>query len=147
MDHKVGWSLDGLSFSLCSIFVPAFPLDRDDSGLKHFRWVGGPIPPLGALSIYWRRSLQVLSPYCWVFQLMSSTLGSWILLHLWFQGLSSSSLPSPSATYFYSFSWSSGLLSCLFLYLVLHPLFPLPFPTPTQMPPSLCLPCLFGSLS
>jgi hypothetical protein len=33
MDLKVGQSLDGLSFSICSIFfVPAFPLDRNNSG-------------------------------------------------------------------------------------------------------------------
>jgi hypothetical protein len=32
----VGWSLDALSFSLCSnIFVPVFPLDRNISGLKN----------------------------------------------------------------------------------------------------------------
>ena len=31
--------------------------------------------PLGAMFIYWRWSLQVLSPSCWVFQLISSTLG------------------------------------------------------------------------
>ena len=34
MDPKLGWSLGGLSFHLCSNFVPAFPLDRNDSGLK-----------------------------------------------------------------------------------------------------------------
>jgi hypothetical protein len=43
----VGQSLDGLSFSLCSIFLPAFPLDRDNSGLKNLRWVGDFNPPLG----------------------------------------------------------------------------------------------------
>jgi hypothetical protein len=42
----VGQSLDGLSFSLCSIFVPTFPLDRDNSRLKILRWVDGPIPQL-----------------------------------------------------------------------------------------------------
>jgi hypothetical protein len=30
----LGRSLGGLSFSLCPIFVPAFPLDRNNSGLK-----------------------------------------------------------------------------------------------------------------
>ena len=34
MDPMVGQCLDGLSCSLCSIFVPALPLDRDNSGLK-----------------------------------------------------------------------------------------------------------------
>jgi hypothetical protein len=52
-----GQSLDVFSFSLCSIFVPAFPLDRDNSGLKFLRWVSGPIPPLGDTSIYWMWSL------------------------------------------------------------------------------------------
>jgi hypothetical protein len=42
-DPKVGLSLDDLSFSLCSIFVTAFPLDRNNSGLKFLRWVDGPI--------------------------------------------------------------------------------------------------------
>jgi hypothetical protein len=30
----MGQSLGGLSFSLCSIFGPAFPLDRNNSGSK-----------------------------------------------------------------------------------------------------------------
>jgi hypothetical protein len=34
MDLKVGRSLDSLFFNLCSIFVPAFSLDRNNSGLK-----------------------------------------------------------------------------------------------------------------
>jgi hypothetical protein len=29
---KLGQSLNGLFFSLCSIFVPAFPFDRNNSG-------------------------------------------------------------------------------------------------------------------
>ena len=32
MDPKLGQSLDGLFFSLCSNFVSAFPLDRKNSG-------------------------------------------------------------------------------------------------------------------
>jgi hypothetical protein len=43
----VGWSLDGLSFCLCSIFVSVFPLDRNISELKFLRCVGGHIPQLG----------------------------------------------------------------------------------------------------
>ena len=30
-------------------FVPIFPLDKSNSGLKIWRWMGGPIPQLGAL--------------------------------------------------------------------------------------------------
>jgi hypothetical protein len=41
MDPTVGRSLDGLFFSLCSIFVLAFPLDRDNYELNFFRWGRG----------------------------------------------------------------------------------------------------------
>jgi hypothetical protein len=36
-DPKLGQSLGGLSFNLCSIFVLAFPLDRNNSGLKNLK--------------------------------------------------------------------------------------------------------------
>ena len=72
---------------------------------------------------YWMWSLQVLSPCCWVFLLMSSPLGPGSLLHLWFLGLSNGP-PTPTPTYFYSFSWPSGLLSCLLPYLILPPFSP-----------------------
>jgi hypothetical protein len=45
MDPKLGWSLGGLSFSLCSIFVPEFLLDRNNSGLKNLK-MGGVAPCL-----------------------------------------------------------------------------------------------------
>jgi hypothetical protein len=41
---KLVWSLNGLSVSLCSIFVPIFPLDRNNSGLKVFKV--GTWPPI-----------------------------------------------------------------------------------------------------
>jgi hypothetical protein len=37
MDTKLGRSLDGLSFSLCSIFASAFLLDRNNSGSKFLK--------------------------------------------------------------------------------------------------------------
>ena len=52
-----GWSLDGLSFTFCSNFVPIFPLDRNISELKILRCMGGPTPQMGALPIYWRWAL------------------------------------------------------------------------------------------
>jgi hypothetical protein len=52
MDPKLDQSLDAVSFNLCSIFIPAFSLDRNNSGLKNLKMVGGPIPPLGDLFIY-----------------------------------------------------------------------------------------------
>jgi hypothetical protein len=36
MDPKLGRSLNSLSFSLCSIFVPTFSLERNNSGPKIF---------------------------------------------------------------------------------------------------------------
>jgi hypothetical protein len=62
--------------SLFHFFVPVFPLDRNNSELKFFRWVDGPIPQLGAMHNYWKWNLQVLSPLCWVFQLLSSPLSA-----------------------------------------------------------------------
>jgi hypothetical protein len=64
-----------VSFS-APLFVPAFPFDRRNSGLLFSRYVGGPIPQPGAMPIHWIWSLQVLSPLCCVFWLMSSLLGS-----------------------------------------------------------------------
>lgn len=64
MNPKLGWSLDGLSFFLCFVVVPAFLLHRNNFGSKILKT---PMPPLGAQSIYWRWSLQILSPHCWAF--------------------------------------------------------------------------------
>jgi hypothetical protein len=47
MDPKLGWSRNGLSFNLCSIFVPAFLLDRKISGSKFLKVVGWPYPSTG----------------------------------------------------------------------------------------------------
>jgi hypothetical protein len=80
-------------------FVPVFPLDRNIAGLKILRWVGGSIPQLGVVPIYWRWSLQVLSHLCLVFQLKSSTMGAsrfpgWGFL-----------VATSTATYFYLISY------------------------------------------
>jgi hypothetical protein len=54
MDLKLSQSLDLLSFSLISIFVPAVLLDRNNSGSEILTMGINPVPPLEALSIYWR---------------------------------------------------------------------------------------------
>jgi hypothetical protein len=41
--------------------VPVLPLDRNISGLKYLRCLGGPTPQPGAVPFYWRWSQQVLS--------------------------------------------------------------------------------------
>jgi hypothetical protein len=70
------------------LFVPAFPSDRSNSGLSILRWVGGLIPQLGAVPNLWIWSLLVLFPFCWVFQLLSSPLGTGNLLLSWHLELS-----------------------------------------------------------
>ena len=42
MDPKLGWSVGGLSFSLCSIFVSAFPIDRNNTGSNILKMSGWP---------------------------------------------------------------------------------------------------------
>ena len=71
------------------LLIPIFSLNRSNSGLEFLRRVGGHISQLGAVSIYWIWSLWVLSPLCWVFQLMLSPLGLGNLLSPWNLELSS----------------------------------------------------------
>jgi hypothetical protein len=61
MDSKVGLSLDGFSFNLCSIFVPVFLLVRINSVSKILKV--GLLPPLGG-PVYLLEvvSLGALSP-------------------------------------------------------------------------------------
>jgi hypothetical protein len=51
MDSNFGLSLPGFSFSLCSIFLSEFPLDRDNSGSKSLK-VGGCSPALAGGHVY-----------------------------------------------------------------------------------------------
>ena len=120
-------------------FCPCISFRQGQFWVKNFRCVGGPIPPLGAMSIYWRWPLQVLSALFWIFWQMSSPLHPGSLLHACCLGLSSDSPTSPSITanYFYSFSWPSGLISCLFPYLFLPPFSLLLLLFPSQVPLSL----------
>ena len=72
------------------LFVHAFFFFlQEEFWINILKWVGGPIPQLGAVPIHWIWSLQVLSPICWVFWLKSSQLGQGELLGPWYLGLSS----------------------------------------------------------
>lgn len=62
MDPNFGQSLDGLSFVLCFIFVPAIPLDRNNSEPNMLKVDEQPQVSTGDLPVYWRHSLQVPSP-------------------------------------------------------------------------------------
>jgi hypothetical protein len=47
----VGKSLEDSSVS-APLFVHAFPLNKNNSGLKFLRWMGSPIPELGVVPIH-----------------------------------------------------------------------------------------------
>jgi hypothetical protein len=95
MDPQVGQSLGGLSFSLCSTLFPHISFGQGQFWVTILRRVGGPIPQQGAVPNLWMCSRQVLSPLCWVFQLMSFPLSPGSLLLSWGLGLSVSYLQFP----------------------------------------------------
>ena len=107
-------------------------------------WVGVPIPPLGVLSDYWRWSLQVPYPHCWAFLLRSTIVSPGCLPHPSPLGISKGS-PTPyclSSSIFPFIPlalWVSHLSSLIPDYPPIH----IPVPSPTQVPPSLCLLRLF----
>ena len=61
-------------------FFPVFPLDKTNSGLKVWRFVGRLIPQPVALPNHGIWALQFLPPIYWTFQLISSLLGPGSLL-------------------------------------------------------------------
>jgi hypothetical protein len=74
--------------SLTLLMGSCLCLDRNDSGLKVLRRMGGSFPQLVPVPIYWKWSLQVLFPLCWIFWLMSFPLGPGNLSLPWYLGLS-----------------------------------------------------------
>ena len=135
MDPHVGQSPDVLLFSLCSTLFPCISFIQEKFLVKILRRVDGSVVQPGAVPILWIMSLQLLSPLCWVFQLMSSPLGPESLLLSWNQ------FPIPTATHLLSISWPS-LLSHLspFNFSPLSPFTPVPVPlfppphSPSQIP-------------
>jgi len=102
-------------------FVLVFPLDRSRSGLKSWRWVGGPITQTRTWPNLWIWSLQVLPTFCWVFQLISSLLGPGRLLLSWHLELAGGypSFPSPSTKHLCLNSWPSVYHPWFLPYLIL----------------------------
>jgi len=96
-------------------FISVLLFDKSNSGLIFLRWAGGPISQLGAMPIHWIWSLQVLSPLCWVFWLMSSLLGNVnkpsLVPGIWDFLVATPSSPSPTSIKLHSNSWPSILLS------------------------------------
>lgn len=84
-------------------FVHEFPLDRINSGIRFWKWLGNPLPQLGAMSIYWSWSLMISSPNCWAFWLMSCILSLDSLSHPRYLGISRGSpyYLTSTASYFW----------------------------------------------
>jgi hypothetical protein len=107
MDTQVGQSQDGLSFSVCVTFCPCLSFGQEQFWVKILRLVGDPITPWGTVPIYWKWSLEYLSPLYWVFWLKSF---HWVLGTSCFPGISDFIVvtlrsPSLTATYFYPNPW------------------------------------------
>ena len=114
------WGSVWMAFPLvfASLFAPEFFFTGRISGLIFLRWVGGLIFQLGSMSIHWAWSLQVLSPLCWVFHLMSPLLGPGNLLGSWHLGLSSGYTQVPlSHCYSSPFKF---LILCAYPHLLLY---------------------------
>jgi hypothetical protein len=81
-DGSLGGVISGWLYlqSLLHFFCPWICFIQEKFWVKSFEMVGGPILQLGVMTIYWRWSLQVLSPLYWVFWLMSFPLGPGKLL-------------------------------------------------------------------
>ena len=78
-------------------------------GQEFWRWVGGLLPQLRLMSIYWRCSLEVPSSHFWAFWLMTSLLSSGSLLLPGSLGLFRD-LPDPHALLLPIFFHSPGPL-------------------------------------
>ena len=142
MYPKSGQSRNSHSFSLFSIFVLAVFLDRIILGEKFWLWSDNIVLPLWSLSIYCRQTLQILSPYFLEFCLRSPTLNPVSFLTPKILELSKE-LPLPPTLrsfIFFSFSWSSGFLSCSLSHTwsCFPHSFSLPSPTQVFLNPSSC---------
>ena len=124
-DGSLGCAVSGSPF-LPFLFYsfPALHFDRRNFELIFLRWVGSPIPQLGAMPIHWIWFLQVLSPLSWVFLLKSSLLGPGNLLGPWHLGLSSGYCQLPHS--------NSYIPTFKFLTLFTSP----PSPPISELPPS-----------
>jgi len=133
MDPKVRQSLEGLAFYFCSIFCPCISFRQEQFQVKNFEMVGGLILQLGAVPIYWRWPVQILSPFVWVFLVISCGESLEPLLPGFWDFL----VAATTVIYFFPFSWPSVLLS--------HPC-PNLIPPPSFPSPPLSLPCRFFPL-
>ena len=103
--------MGGLWLAFPSVFIPFFlpviPLKRNISRIEILRCLVGSMPQSRALPTYWRCSLQVLSPLCWVLWVKAMVLYPESLSFPWHPGYSGGFSHSPlcSVTYFYSVIW------------------------------------------
>jgi hypothetical protein len=114
------------------LFVPVFPLDRNNSGLKFWRWVGGPIPQLGSCALSLGMVLTGSPSTLWSISANVIPMGSWEALPFLASGLSGCCPQFPIPHYY------TPLFS--FLILCTSPSAPIPdssplFPFPSSLPP------------
>ena len=95
-------SLDGLSFSICSTLCSCISFRQEQFWVKNFEMGGWPHPSTECHVFSLDMSFQVLFPFCWVFQLMLSSLSPGNLLLLWHLELSNGypHLPIPSTSHY-----------------------------------------------
>ena len=109
------WGSLRMAFPSVSVplFVPEFPLDRSNSGLKFWRWVWGPINQ-GAMPNLRIWSPQSLPSLCRLFQVMISLWGPARLLLSWHLGLFVCYPNSPSPLWLWGVPWDMGELTVLY---------------------------------
>jgi hypothetical protein len=99
--------------------------------------MGGLIPQLWATSNHWIWSLKVLSPLCWVFQLLFFfSPGASCFSGIWDYLVASPSSQSPTATHLCSISWSVVHHSSLIQHLILSTFFHIALLPHSQAPHS-----------
>jgi hypothetical protein len=96
------------------LFVPVLPLDRNNSGLKFWRWVGSSIPQLRGYALTSEYGLNRFSPLpLWGISANVIPVGSWEALLFLASGTFWLPLPGPHpiATHLCLISWPSKFLT------------------------------------
>jgi hypothetical protein len=132
-------TLPSVSLYICTCC--SFRKEQSILGQKFRLWVGNSVPPLEALSIYWRWILWVPSSQCWASWLRSPLFcpESLSLPRSLVLSRGSPHLPPSEVVYFHFLLalWPSPLSTPPNWFCLPHPL---PLPSPTQVLPVLCLP-------
>jgi hypothetical protein len=112
-------------------FVPAFPLNRKNSGLKFLRWVSGPTPQLGQCLSNGGGLYRLYLPFVGYFSYchLLWVLGASCFPGIWDFLVATPSFPSLHC-YIFLFNFPILCISLLFPYQILPP-----FPSSFSLPP------------